>query len=113
MWRSLPISQRRIVFSATLVAAFLGLSAAASTIGTNVIERTNPASGRFIPVTGGSLHVVERGPPGGAADHPAIVLVHGAGANLRDQEHALGERLARTRRVLLIDRPGHGWSMPG
>jgi pimeloyl-ACP methyl ester carboxylesterase len=113
MWRGRPISRRRRVLSAALVAAFLGLSAAGSAIATSVIERANPASGRFIPVTGGSLHVVEKGPRGGAADHPAIVLVHGAGANLKDQENALGERLARTHRVLLIDRPGHGWSTPG
>ena len=113
MWGGRPISQRRMVLSAALAAAFLGLSAAASIIGTSLIESANPASGRFIPVTGGSLHVVEKSPPGGAADRPAIVLVHGAGANLRDQENALGERLSRTHRVLLIDRPGHGWSTPG
>src|SRR5918993_858886 len=102
MWRGRPISQHRMVLSAALVAAFLGLSAAGSAIAISVIERANPASGRFIPVTGGSLHVVEKGSPGGAADHPAIVLVHGAGANLKDQENALGEQLARTHRVLLI-----------
>ena len=113
MWGRRPISQSRLVLSAALVAAFLGLSAAGSSIGPSVIERANPAAGRFIAVTGGSLHVVEKSPPGGAPDQPVIVLVHGAGANLRDQENALGERLSQTHRLLLIDRPGHGWSTPG
>ncbi len=79
MWGRRPNSQSRMVLSAALVAAFLGLCAAASIIGTSLIERANPASGRFIPITGGSLHVVEKSPPAGAADRPAIVLVHGAG----------------------------------
>ena len=107
------ISQRRALLSAAMVAGFLGLAAAASLIGTRVIETANPAAGRFIPVAGGSLHVVEKSPPGHASDQPVIVLIHGAGANLRDQENALGERLSRTYRVVLVDRPGHGWSTPG
>ena len=69
--------------------------------------------GALSRLTGGSLHVVEKSPPGRASDQPVIVLIHGAGANLRDQENALGERLSRTYRVVLVDRPGHGWSTPG
>jgi pimeloyl-ACP methyl ester carboxylesterase len=38
------------------------------------------------------------------------VLLHGASSNLRAMQHPLGDRLASTRRVILIDRPGHGWS---
>ena len=41
---------------------------------------------------------------------PPVVLLHGAGTNLSDMRLALGERLAATHRVILIDRPGHGWS---
>jgi pimeloyl-ACP methyl ester carboxylesterase len=107
------ISGSRIVLAAALVALFLGLCAIGTLIGTAVIEWANPATGRFVPVTGGRLHVVEKSPPGGGADQPVIVLVHGAAANLHDQENALGDRLSRRYRVLLIDRPGHGWSTPG
>ena len=57
------------------------------------------------------LHVVElglaRGAPGA---EPALVLVHGASGNLEDMRLALGEKLAASHRVILIDRPGHGWS---
>jgi pimeloyl-ACP methyl ester carboxylesterase len=36
--------------------------------------------------------------------------LHGASGNLEDQRLILGNRLAATRRVILIDRPGHGFS---
>lgn len=36
-------------------------------------------------------------------------MLHGASSNLRAMQ-PLGERIAKTRRVILIDRPGHGWS---
>jgi len=39
-----------------------------------------------------------------------VVLLHGASGNLNDMRLSLGDRLARSRRVILIDRPGHGWS---
>ena len=105
---------RIVLVTAAVVAAFLVVLAAASLIGTGIIERANPATGRFVAVTGGLLHVVEKNPPGGAAaDRPVVVLIHGAAANLHDQENALGERLSQRHRVLLIDRPGHGWSPPG
>lgn len=52
------------------------------------------------------MHVVELG----RVDAPALVLLHGASANLGDMRLALGDRLAANHRVILIDRPGHGWS---
>src|SRR6185312_318105 len=59
-------------------------------------------------VRGGRLHVVDLGPRDLA--EPAIVLVHGASANLESMRQPLGELLAQRHRVLLFDRPGHGWS---
>jgi pimeloyl-ACP methyl ester carboxylesterase len=38
------------------------------------------------------------------------VLLHGASGNLQDMRLALGDRLAARHRVILVDRPGHGWS---
>jgi pimeloyl-ACP methyl ester carboxylesterase len=47
----------------------------------------------------------------GRRDSPAppIVLLHGASSNL-EAMRPLAERLAGNHRVILIDRPGHGWS---
>jgi pimeloyl-ACP methyl ester carboxylesterase len=111
----LPISGlRAAVMAATVLAALVGLSGTATVIGTAAIERAHPATGRFVPVTGGVLHVVEKNPPGGAAPNsPVVVLIHGVASNLHDEEYALGERLGQRHRVLLVDRPGHGWSPRG
>jgi pimeloyl-ACP methyl ester carboxylesterase len=37
-------------------------------------------------------------------------VIHGASSNLEALRHPLGDLLAQDRRVILIDRPGHGWS---
>jgi pimeloyl-ACP methyl ester carboxylesterase len=90
--------------------AILAAGAAVTAIWVAAIERSHPVAGRLIPVTGGRLHVVDLAPGGIAQDAPPVVLLHGASGNLNDMRIALGERLARSRRVILIDRPGHGWS---
>lgn len=78
----------------------------ATFIGTRLIERGYPPMGHFVEVDGGRLHVVEMGAP----DAPPVLLLHGASGNLGDLKLALGDRLAERYRVILIDRPGHGWS---
>ncbi len=94
-----------------IVAGFalvLLLLAAVTAIGAWAIERSHPPSGRFVPVPGGRLHVLELGEQASGA--PPVVLLHGASGNLNDMRLALAERLAPRHRVILIDRPGHGWS---
>ena len=72
-------------------------------------ERRFPAEGRFVPVTGGRLHVLERGPAQAGAGLP-VLLLHGASGNARDMMAALGETVGARRRIIAFDRPGHGWS---
>jgi pimeloyl-ACP methyl ester carboxylesterase len=108
----------RMTLSVLLVlAAILGALAAVTAYGVPLVERAHPPSGRFVEVLGIRLHVVELGPGSAAAaaaatapSEPAIVLLHGASGNLEDMRMALGDRLAAAHRVILIDRPGHGWS---
>lgn len=84
---------------------------AATRLGTVMIERRHPPRGRFVDVTGGRMHLVDLGPrQRGDADGLPVVLLHGASGNLEDMRLALGDRLAIDRRVIMIDRPGHGWS---
>lgn len=106
------ISRRGLVIAAAAAAGVLACSALASRIGTALIEQAYPPAGRFVPVADGRLHVVEKIPPAGTPAGPTVVFLHGAAANLRDHDNALVERLARRYRVLLVDRPGHGWSSP-
>jgi pimeloyl-ACP methyl ester carboxylesterase len=97
-----------------VLAALLCVGAGVTVVGTAAIERAHPAAGRFVEVTGARLHYVELGAGEATAmDRPAVVIIHGASGNLEDMRVALGERLSARYRVILIDRPGHGWSERG
>ena len=97
---------RRAIVYAAIAAACLGAFALFAAYQAGRIERAHPPSGRFVDVDGGRLHVVVLG----AADATPVVLLHGSSTNLGDMRLALGDRLAARFRVILIDRPGHGWS---
>jgi pimeloyl-ACP methyl ester carboxylesterase len=98
-----------MMFLLLAIAAILGAGGVLTMLEAARIEAAHPASGRFVEVEGGRLHVLELGPSCREEQLP-IVLVHGASGNLHDLRIALGDRLARNRRVILFDRPGHGWS---
>ena len=87
-------------------AVVLVVCASVTLAGTWAIERSYPPAGHFVDIDGGQLYVLELGP----ADAMPVVLLHGASGNLGDMRMALGERLSAKYRVILIDRPGHGWS---
>jgi pimeloyl-ACP methyl ester carboxylesterase len=73
---------------------------------TRRIEKALPALGQWVEVAGGRIHYVEMGP----ADAPPLVMIHGILAQLRHFSYGLAERFAE-HRVILIDRPGWGYSM--
>src|SRR5260370_28631044 len=91
------------------IVAILGAARAITVLEAARIEAAHPASGRLVEVEGGKLHVLELG-ASTPRDRLPIVLVHGASGNLQDLRLALGDRLAANRRVILVDRPRHGWS---
>ena len=99
-----------------IILAVLVIGALITAIGSWLIARAHTPRGRFIKIRRLRQHVVELGGAKAAtgvatgANAPAIVLIHGAGCNLEDMRLALGERLAVGHRVILIDRPGMGWS---
>jgi pimeloyl-ACP methyl ester carboxylesterase len=96
----------RTTVTVTVIAGtVLGALAVFTVVGAGKIERAHPPTGRFVEVAGGRLHLVELGPAGAQP----VVLLHGANGNLADMR-TLGDRLAAKHRVILIDRPGHGWS---
>jgi pimeloyl-ACP methyl ester carboxylesterase len=68
-------------------------------------EAAVPPDGRFMEIGGNRLHYVDRG------SGPPIVLVHGLAAQLRSFARPLVEDLARDHRVILVDRPGSGYSV--
>jgi len=86
----------------------LAVFALVTQAGVFVLRRDYPAQGQMIAVAGARLHVVDIGPRD--IDSPPLVMIHGASSNLEVMRQPLGVRLAENHRVILIDRPGHGWS---
>lgn len=92
-----------IVLAGTLVGLALLTQA-----GVWVLQRSYPQRGTMVDVGDARLNVVDLGPR--EPSTPPIVMLHGASSNLEVMRRPLGDLLASRRRVLLIDRPGHGWS---
>ncbi|MFQ6552274.1 alpha/beta fold hydrolase [Aestuariibius insulae] len=64
-----------------------------------------PPGGQLIDVGGGrQVHAVVGG------RGPDLVLIHGASGNTRDFTFDFAQRLADRYRVIVLDRPGLGWS---
>ncbi len=71
-------------------------------------ETAFPPLGEVIDVEGHRVHALVMGQAAGSA--PDLVLVHGSGGNLRDFTASIAPALAEHYRVILIDRPGHGYT---
>ena len=100
-----------IFIACLIVLSLFAVLAAGSIVGARRIAQAHPPAGRFVEVGGARLHVVdidERAQP--SDDDPPVVLLHGASGNLEDMRLALADRLKERHRVILLDRPGHGWS---
>lgn len=85
--------------------AVLGAGLAAfSRLAARRIEREVPADGAFVTIDGIRLHYSDRG------HGPAIVMIHGLGGQMRNFSYALADLLVADHRVILVDRPGAGYS---
>jgi pimeloyl-ACP methyl ester carboxylesterase len=94
--------------SSIIVVAALAVLALATRAGVLALQRAYPAQGRMVEVADAKLNVLDIGRRDAAG--PPILMIHGASSNLEAMRQPLGEMLARNHRVILIDRPGHGWS---
>jgi pimeloyl-ACP methyl ester carboxylesterase len=94
-----------VVLAAALAAVILLAMRARSKVA--AIARRHARVGVDLEIDGGTLNVVEIGT---RRSGPCFVLLHGDGAHHEDMRVSIGERLAREGRVILVDRPGHGWS---
>ena len=65
-----------------------------------------PADGHFVRVNGKRVHYRDEG------SGPTIVMIHGLAGQMRNFSYALLDKLASDHRVILIDRPGSGYSDP-
>jgi pimeloyl-ACP methyl ester carboxylesterase len=68
-----------------------------------VVKRL-PPRGRFIDVDGARIHYLDEG------TGPALLLVHGLAGHMFNFTHSLLGKLTRHFRVIVVDRPGSGYS---
>ena len=86
-------------------AAALGAAALYNIQRSRAAEREHPPIGRFLTIDGVRLHYIERG------QGEPLLLIHGNGTMIQDfTSSGLVDRLADRYRVIVIDRPGYGFS---
>jgi pimeloyl-ACP methyl ester carboxylesterase len=68
------------------------------------VEKAVPPLGRFIEVDGARIHYVDEG------SGPPLLLIHGLAGQMRNFTHSLLDRLKSDYRVVILDRPGSGYS---
>lgn len=66
--------------------------------------RETPPSGQFLDVNGTKVHYQIEG------SGPDLVMIHGAGGSLRDFTFSIVDQLKSDFRVIMFDRPGHGYT---
>ena len=71
---------------------------------TSKAEARVPPDGAFLDLPDARIHYLDIGAG------PPLVLVHGLGGQLRNYTYALAGHLAAHHRLLIIDRPGSGYS---
>ncbi len=93
-----------LVIGTALVALIAGLVLFTAMIARRV-GRALPPAGRFIDISGARIHYIEQG-----SGPVTLLMVHGLGGNALNFTHSLVERLAREFRVIVMERPGSGYS---
>jgi pimeloyl-ACP methyl ester carboxylesterase len=91
-----------VAIGAGLVLAIVGLTLF-TVLTARQAEAAAPVIGHFIEVADARLHYLDRGAG------PVVVMVHGLGGNLRNF-YGMVDALATTCRVVVVDRPGSGYS---
>ncbi|MBY6047025.1 alpha/beta fold hydrolase [Vannielia litorea] len=86
------------------VAALVAILAGCSASQRRSAEAAYPPVGPVVEVAGTRVHYVEAG------QGPAVILIHGAGGNLRDFTFRMVDELKGRYRVIAVDRPGLGHS---
>ena len=68
------------------------------------VEKRLPPHGRFIEVDGARIHYLDEG------SGPTLLLIHGLAGQTRVFTHSLLDKLKSQYRVVILDRPGCGYS---
>ena len=74
------------------------------------VEKSVPPLGRFVEIDGARIHYLDTGADGAAGKRPPLLLIHGLAGQMRNFTHSLVDRLKSDYRVVVLDRPGSGYS---
>lgn len=98
-------ARRTFTLSALTLALGAILTGCTASYRVSRAEQAFPPIGQFVTVQGGArVHYIQEG------TGPDVVLIHGAGGNLRDFKFDLFDRLTDHYRVTAFDRPGLGYT---
>lgn len=92
-----------VILVIVVIAALVAFSAYIA----SKVEKALPPRGRFIDIGADRIHYVEQG------SGSPIVLVHGLSGQLLNFAYLDLQKLARSHRVIMLDRPGAGYSKRG
>ncbi len=93
-----------MIFLTILIAAFIALIQWRAAAREAQAEALTPPVGQLLDVNGVPVHALVMG------QGPDLVLLHGASGNLKDFTLGFADRLTDRYRVILLDRPGLGWT---
>jgi pimeloyl-ACP methyl ester carboxylesterase len=68
------------------------------------VEKKLPPRGRFIDIDGARIHYLDEG------TGPTLLLIHGLAGQMHNFTHSLLGKLKHDFRVVILDRPGSGYS---
>ena len=89
--------------AAAVVAAVAGL-VGFTALTARKVEAALPPQGRFIDIDGNRIHYLDVG------SGPAILMIHGLGGQMRNFTYGVVDRLKDRFRVVVMERPGAGYS---
>lgn len=69
------------------------------------VEALLPPRGQFMDIDGQRIHYTDSG-----GTKPAVVMIHELGGNMLHFGYAMADKLAADYRIVLVDRPGAGYS---
>lgn len=97
-----------IAWIAGVVVALVGVVVAGLVLFTawtaRQVERRLPPRGNFIDVDGARIHYLDEG------SGPPLLLIHGLAGQMHNFTHSLLGKLKDDFRVVILDRPGNGYS---
>ena len=100
----MPLAVKSLILLAACLAALWGWTQHRARSHEARAEAAFPPEGQIITVQGHPVHAVVMG------EGPDLVLIHGASGNTRDLTFDLAPRLAQDYRVIVLDRPGLGYT---